>query len=100
EELPSDPVHEEGWNKHSQNTEHREKTCQNSAAAGFQNSARTRDAWQELRMDVLDFDRCLVHEDTNRKRQSSEGHDVNRLACRPQEEYGSKESKGNVGHND
>jgi hypothetical protein len=51
-------------------------------------------------MDVLDFDRCLVHEHAYGKRQSTEGHDVDRLACRPQKEHGGKKGKGDVRDND
>ena len=48
----------------------------------------------------LDFYRRLIHQHTDRKSQSTEGHDVDRLACRPQEEYSREKSKRNIRYDD
>ena len=51
-------------------------------------------------MDVLDLDCRLVHKHTDCKRQSTEGHDVDRLTCCPQKKHSNKESKRDVGYDD
>ena len=47
----------------------------------------------QVAFDVFDFDRGVVHQDADRQRQPSQGHDVDRLAQRAQRQHGDEDRK-------
>ena len=43
-------------------------------------------AFRDIAVDVLDFDRCVVNENSHRQRQATKGHDVDGLSQRAQDQ--------------
>ncbi len=99
EKLAAHADHEERRNEHGEDAEHREQARHGGAAAGFDDGAGARDAGQHLRVDVLDRDRRLVHQNADRERQTAERHDVDRLAGGPQQDHRAQQGERNV-HDD
>jgi hypothetical protein len=52
----------------------------------------------QLRVDVLDGDRGLVHQDADRQGQPAQRHQVQRQSARPQGQKGREQGEGDVQH--
>ena len=83
-ELPADADHEERGNEDGQNAEHGEQPRHGGAAARLHHGSRARNARQHLRVDVLDLDGGLVHQNADREREAAERHDVDGLPASAQ----------------
>ncbi len=54
----------------------------------------------DVSVDVFDFDGCVIHQDTDSERQSSQCHDVDRLPDRAQHDDGGEDRQRNRGRDD
>ncbi len=71
EQLPSNPFHEERRNKYGQDTQHRKQSGNYGPFARFKNSLGARNSGKQLRVNIFNFHRSLVHEDTYGERQAA-----------------------------
>src|SRR3984893_16110253 len=84
---------EEHGQKHNTNGERRNKGRDSDLLRTIQNRLLNFFAFRDVPVDVFDFDGGVVHQNADRERQSAQGHDVDSLAQRAQDDDGSKNRK-------
>ena len=79
EQRPRRAGHEERRDEHGDHGQHREQARHDHFPARVDHAASDRGAARQVRVDVLDCDGRLVHQNPHGERQAAERHDVDRL---------------------
>jgi len=77
------PTMKKGWDKYRHDRKHRKQARSDSLTRSFKDSRNEAALLEPCGYEYFNRDGCLINENTDRKRQSSERHDVDRLPGQP-----------------
>ena len=77
------PLSSKHGNKNDADGKRRNKRRDRNLLRAVQNRPRQRLPHAQIAVNILDFDRCIIHQNADRQRKSAERHDIRRLAQQP-----------------
>ena len=78
-QVPRDPAEEEHGDKDDADAERRDQRGHGDLCRAFHDRGPQISSLLQKPLDILDRDRRIIHQDTDRQRQAAEGHDVDGL---------------------